>query len=269
MSMSENIKILIIDDEIKIINVLKRILQKSNYEVLSTTESNEAITIIDNTKIDMIICDYNMPNLNGIDVLKYSKQTQPDAVRILITGYSDANIAIAAINEGDVYYYISKPWKNDEVIKIIENGLKKKQEKKDQTNLYKYMTDSRNYFDEMADRFESTKNTNTKFSVYDEDDNIILINTNDILYMTSLEGKVHIFTINGSFLSQDSLSIWENKLRKDQFFRSHRSYIVNSEKIEKLTPWFNGTYNLKLVDCDESIPVSRGKVKDLKEMFGI
>ena len=217
----------------------------------------------------MIICDYNMPNLNGIDVLKYSKLIQPDAVRILITGYNDANIAISAINEGDVYYYISKPWKNDEVINIIEKGLKKRQEEMEQTNLYKYMTDSRNYFNEMADRFESTQNTNIKFSVYDDDDNIILINSKDILYMTSLEGKLHIFTTNGKFLSQDSLSIWEEKLRKGQFFRSHRSYIVNCEKIEKLIPWFNGTYNLKLLDCAETIPVSRGKIKDLKEMLGI
>lgn len=270
--MDDKTNILIIDDEINIINALNRVLNKFDYNIISTTRPEEGIEIINSLDLDMVICDFNMPNITGVEVLKHSKQVQPSAIRILITGYYDVNIAVSAINEGNVYHYISKPWKNEEVITIIQNALKQKQEENQESNMYKYMNDSHTYLTEMADLLEESnkksKPSNNRFPVF-EDETIILINSKDILYMTSQEGSVHIFTANGKYLSNDSLTTWENKLDKDQFFRSHRSYIVGIEKIEKISPWFNGSYNLKLVDLDDNIPVSRGNVKVLKDIFGI
>lgn len=260
--MGEKTKILIIDDENKIINAFKRIFLKSAYDILSTTSPIQGRHIIDNTRIDMIISDYNMPDLNGIDLLKHAKEVQPNAVRILMTGLNDVNIAISAINEGDVYYYLTKPWKNEEVLRVVEEALAKKHGDKDQTNLYNYLADR------LEARPSMSKDIRAKLSVY-EGENIVLLDIQDILYITSFDGNVYVLSTEGKYESNNSLNAWEEKLVRGQFFRCHRSYIVNLDKIEKIIPWFNGTYNLKLVGSEEKIPVSRSNVKALKDIFGI
>jgi two-component system response regulator LytT len=270
--MSDKTVILIVDDEMHIINALKRVFHKMNYEILSTTMPKDAMDIMDNTKLDIVVCDYNMPIFNGIDVLKYAKKVQPDTIRILMTGYCDVNIAISAINEGSVFYYISKPWKNEEVISVINNALEEKRSRNEQIDLYRYINESQNYLVEMSNKLKSMDKENEfkniKVSVL-EDENILLINSEDILYLTASEGDVLIFTNGAQYRSRDTLNIWNDKLRKSRFFRCHRSYLVNLEKIEKISSWFNGTYNIQLKDCKENIPVSRGNMKELRELLGI
>lgn len=254
-SMSDKMVILIVDDEIQIINALKRIFRKMDYEILAATMPEDAIHVINNKKLDIIICDYNMPNINGIDVLKHAKKVLPDVVRILMTGYCDVNIAISAINEGSVFYYISKPWKNEEVISVIQNALgalEKKRRQNDQNDLYRYINESQNYLAEVSNKLKSMDKKdefkNLKVSVI-EDENILLINSEDILYLAADEGDVLIFANGGEYRSHESLNIWSEKLDKNKFFRCHRSCLINLEKIEKITPWFNGTYNIKLKNC--------------------
>lgn len=269
--MSNRIIILIVDDEIQIINSLKRVFYKSNYEILASTKPEEAMNIMDNSKFDIIICDYNMPDINGIEILEYAKKVIPDAIRILMTGYCDVNIAVSAINEGSVFYYISKPWKNEEVISVIHDAIEKKRRRNSQNDLYRIINESQNYLTEVTNKLNSIdkkdENKNIKVSVI-EDDNILLINSKDILYLTANEGDIFIFTKNGYYRSHDSLNIWSKKLGEG-FFRCHRSYLVNLEKIEKISPWFSGTYNIKLKNCKDNIPVSRGKIKALKDLLGI
>ena len=270
--MMENMKILIVDDEINIINALKRVLNRYSYQIISTTKPEHGIEIIDSTDLDMVICDFNMPNINGIELLKHSKEVRPGAIRILITGYYDVDIAVSAINEGNVYHYITKPWKNEEVVTIIQKGLMKRQEELKQNNIYKFVNESQSRILEMEEKLEQSNKanraSNKRFPVF-EDETIVLINSKDILYLTSQEGNVHIYTEKNKYLSNESLSTWEAKLEDEDFFRSHRSYIVNIEKIEKISPWFNGSYNLKLINCDDNIPVSRANAKVLKDIFGI
>ena len=123
--MSGEITILIVDDEIQIIRALKRALHSTGYEILEATGPEAAMNILDNTRPDIIICDYNMPGMCGIDVLKYAKKVLPNTFRVLMTGYSDLSIAVAAINEGSIYYYIAKPWKNDELTSMLQNIILK------------------------------------------------------------------------------------------------------------------------------------------------
>ncbi|HOJ79322.1 MAG TPA: LytTR family DNA-binding domain-containing protein, partial [Clostridiales bacterium] len=100
-------------------------------------------------------------------------------------------------------------------------------------------------------------------------EDIYLIYKRDILYITAAAGEVLVTTLQGTYRSRESLNSWIKKLDSGDFFRCHRSYIVNIEKIEKISPWFNGAYNLKLKDCRDIIPVSRENMKTLKDIFGI
>lgn len=265
--MEVNAKILIVDDELKVINALRRIFDKEKYEVLFTTNPKDALDILSND-IDIIICDHNMPNMSGIEVLRYSKKISPNTIRILITGYSDASIAISAINEGSIYYFFSKPWENEEIIAVVEKAIIYKYEQEKKTSLYEVLNDSNEHLIEVARRLKSTqKSSIRKFSVR-EDESIVLINPIEILYLMAINGKVFIITEMGKYKSSDSLNWWENNLEKDNFFRCHRGYIVNIDRIEKIIPWFNGAYNIKLKNIEENIPVSRGAIKRLKGLLG-
>ena len=281
--MQNRAKLLIIDDEIKVINSLNRIFDKDIFEVLIASEPEDVLTIIENQELDIIICDYNMPLMSGIDVLKYSKKIRPRTVRILITGNCDLDIAISAINEGSIYYYISKPWKNEEVLGVVKKALDYKRDQDKKALLYEMLDSSQKNLDEMNNRLksvekmvqspskqeiESVKEINCKKIPVREDENIILIDPKEILYITAENSEINVVTKRGIYKSRDSLNKWEENL-DDSFFRCHRSYIVNIDKIEKIIPWFNSAYNIELKGLDDTIPVSRSAMKILKEELGI
>lgn len=121
-------KILIIDDEIMITSTLSTLIQMMlDYEVFTSNDPKELIEsgLLDREKIDLVISDFIMPYMNGLDLLSLIKEKQPHIVPILLTGYSDKESAIKSINDLGLYYYLEKPWDNNELIKVIENGIEK------------------------------------------------------------------------------------------------------------------------------------------------
>lgn len=122
--MSKNIrrKILIVDDEPSVLNSLKRTLRKE-YDVILSQDGFSAIQVLNEQEIAVIIADQRMPKMNGVTLLQKAMEIQPDTARILITGYSDIQAVIDAINEGNVYYYIHKPWEPEDVHLIIRQAI--------------------------------------------------------------------------------------------------------------------------------------------------
>jgi len=271
--MNEKAVILIVDDEVHTVNALKRALHRMDHEILSATSPEDAISIINHCKIDIIICDYNMPKINGIDVLKHSRKVMPAAVRVLMTGCSDVKIAISAINEGSVFYYMSKPWTTEELTSMIRRALEKRRSREDRADLYQAPDDVEGCSDVKAGKTGSVdkkrESDKQKIPLFDEDDNILLVNSSDILYLAAESGEVTVAAAGREYKSHESLNAWSLKLDMSKFFRCHRSYIVNIDKIEKISPWFNGTFNLMLKDCKETIPVSRENMKTLRSIFGL
>ena len=121
-------KILLIDDETMITTTLSTLIEMMlNYEVITFNNPKTLIEsgILENEKIDLVISDFIMPYMNGLDLLSLIKEKQPHIIPILLTGYSDKDSAIKSINELGLYYYLEKPWDNSELIKVIQNGLDK------------------------------------------------------------------------------------------------------------------------------------------------
>lgn len=111
--------ILVTDDEIDNLQLFKRTL-RSNYNVFFANSGIEALEILKNNKIDMIISDQKMPEINGTELLKKSLSYAPDAVRILVTAYTDSTNLMNAINDGKIHRYIRKPWNPNDLINILE-----------------------------------------------------------------------------------------------------------------------------------------------------
>lgn len=94
-------------------------------------------------------------------------------------------------------------------------------------------------------------------------------NDNDIYYCVTRERITYVFNKNEEYSVNLSISDFYQKLPKEIFFRCHRSYVVNINKIREIIPWCNSTYNLKLQDIDYEVPVSRSNVKEFKQLMHI
>lgn len=110
--------LLIVDDEEFILNSLVRLFRNEDYEVFTATSGAEGIGIMEDNDIFLVISDNIMPGMSGVEFLSRVKDTSPDTIRIMLTGYADLEASIAAINKGEVYRFITKPW-NDEELKVI------------------------------------------------------------------------------------------------------------------------------------------------------
>lgn len=116
--------LLLVDDEVNIINSLKRALHGEKYSIVTAADATEALELLRNTPVDLVISDIGMPGINGLDFLKIVKETYPDTARIILTGQSDTPTVLKAINEGEVYRYFTKPWANEEIRISIRQTLK-------------------------------------------------------------------------------------------------------------------------------------------------
>lgn len=119
--------IVIVDDEEMVLTSLNAYLTlETEYEVETFSSAKEALAYVEDNPIDLVISDYLMPEMDGISFLAKVKAMQPDAPRIILTGYADKENAIKGINEVGLYQYIEKPWDNDDLRLIIRNALEKK-----------------------------------------------------------------------------------------------------------------------------------------------
>ena len=116
-------KLLFVDDEEKVQLALKRLFFSDKYEIYTASSGQEALKIIKDTSIDLIISDQRMPGMTGVDFFIESINIIPDAIRIILTGYADMDAAIGAINKGNVYKFIMKPWENDDLKLSVEKAL--------------------------------------------------------------------------------------------------------------------------------------------------
>ncbi len=116
------IGVLYVDDEINNLNSFKAAFRR-DFEIFTAISAKEGRKILDSQEIGVIITDQRMPGMTGIEFLESILSVYPDTIRILLTGFSDINAVMDAINRGQVYKYLVKPWQNDELKMYIENAL--------------------------------------------------------------------------------------------------------------------------------------------------
>lgn len=110
----EHINIAFIDDEPRVLRTLKMQF-KRQYNVFATTDPQEFLKIIKENAIHVAVSDQRMPKMSGVEILRQVKGMSPCTVRVLLTGYADLSAIIASLNQGEIYRYLTKPWKTDEL----------------------------------------------------------------------------------------------------------------------------------------------------------
>lgn len=114
--------LLLVDDDPDVLATLTRSFRKG-YKTLSANGGEEGIAFLNKHPVDLIICDQRMPNISGDQVLSHALQIQPDAIRILLTGYADVESLLTCVNEAHIYKYVTKPWDPAELNLTVVRAL--------------------------------------------------------------------------------------------------------------------------------------------------
>lgn len=118
--------VLAVDDEPNIVSALRRTLRSRGFTVHTALGGAEGLQLLESQPVDVIISDMRMPEMTGAQFLQHARARLPDAVRILLTGYSDITSTIEAVNNGEIFRYLSKPWEDEVLLSVLHDGLERK-----------------------------------------------------------------------------------------------------------------------------------------------
>ncbi len=249
-----NNSVLIVDDEEQIIKSLRRALKPLNLNISSALNGQDALELLKNDKISLIISDQRMPGMYGVEFLSKSREYSPNSVRILLTGYADIDATIDAINSGDIKYYLSKPWDDNNLLSRVKESLElynlglsnrklsralslqNKKLKEFNDNLENKVNEQteviRNKHDELSSRFiETIKALTTiiglRFKEIDSHSNRVALMVESLCQKLDLSSKEKQDIIIASYLHDIGKIVISDKLMK----KSEQNY-TNEERID-------------------------------------
>jgi two-component system NtrC family sensor kinase len=124
--MGEPTRILCVDDEQNVLRSLTRLFLDDPYEILTAPSGAEGLLILAQSgSVPVVISDYRMPGMNGVEFLSEVRKRWPETVRIVLSGYADTGAIVSAINEGQIYRFVAKPWNEDELRVTVANALER------------------------------------------------------------------------------------------------------------------------------------------------
>ena len=210
-------KILIVDDEAMVTKTLVMLLGLEGFSnVVAFNDPKEALEHIKENEIDLIISDFIMPQMNGIDFLEGAKKLQKDVSTILLTGYADKENAIRAINEIGIFKYIEKPWDNNNLIINIKNALT-------QTRLKK----------ELDKKIEELEIANKKLEDYSKNlEEMVQKRTLELMQANSKLNAVITNCADGIILFNQDLKITELNTAAVELFGQTRKELVSKNLFE-------------------------------------
>ncbi len=115
--------VLCVDDEASILNALRRVLVEEDWEVLYARDGRIGLEVFVEARPHLVLSDFRMPGMDGVEFLKRTKEIDPDCMRIVLSGYADVKLVVSALNEGEIYRFIGKPWNDDELLDVLRKAL--------------------------------------------------------------------------------------------------------------------------------------------------
>ena len=120
--------VVIVDDEEMVITSIRAFLTlETEYDIHGFTDPEAAAKFLETHPVDVVVSDYLMPKMNGIQLLGRAKQLQPESARVLLTGHADKQSAIQAINEVGLFQYLEKPWDNSQLLLVVQSAIERTQ----------------------------------------------------------------------------------------------------------------------------------------------
>lgn len=238
--MKSTIKTLIVDDELYSRDELKHLLQEfPSINIVGEAESGEAAVMKSlQLQPDVVFLDVEMPKMNGMAAAKALMELKKIPLIVFATAYPQ--FAAEAFRY-DAIDYLLKPYDEDQLQETIQRIEKK-----------------------LVNNDEGETGKRSGKLPVEAEGEIFYLDPADILYIYRDEKVTKLITKTGEFETKTPLKDLESRLVAFDFFRIHKSYLVNLSYVSKLTPWFNGAYQLQIEGRDEMLAVSRNYVKSLR-----
>ncbi|MFD2629843.1 LytR/AlgR family response regulator transcription factor [Oceanobacillus kapialis] len=240
----KQIQVLVVDDERYAREELIHLLKDFNgIEVIGEAESGEdAIVKSLSLKPDVVFLDIEMPKMNGMEAAKALQELKKAPYIIFATAYPQFAAEAFRLEALD---YLLKPYEEEQLEQTISRVQKQ--------------------FSHMDNAPQAASG---KLSI-ETDGEIHYLHPRDILYLAREEKFTKIITANKEYQVRTTLKELEGRLTGYNFFRIHKSYVVNLSYVNMITPWFNGAYQLKIEGREETLAVSRNYVKALRSRLEI
>ncbi len=270
-------KALIVEDEILASEELSYLIQEhSRIQIVRCLEDGlDVLKFLQEQEVDVIFLDINIPSLDGMMLAHHIGMFARKPYIVFTTAYKEH---AAEAFELEAFDYILKPYDEKRIAAMLhklEATFKRDQELSDgvqvsgreQQNVQGNQGTQGHAVDNDPG-YEQDNQTGKRINLL-RNENIIVTDSADIYYAEAQEKVTKVYTKNGEFTMPVSISDFHSRLPQDAFFRCHRSYLVNLSQIREIVPWFNNTYLLRLRDLEAEVPVSRGKVKEFRQLMRI
>ncbi|WP_054633386.1 LytR/AlgR family response regulator transcription factor [Pantoea stewartii] len=233
-------KAIIVEDEFLAQQELSWMIQQhSKIEIAACFDDGlDVLKYLQQHRVDVIFLDINIPSLDGMLLAKSIHQFVHKPLIVFITAWKEH--AVEAF-ELEAFDYILKPYHESRIVTML-NKLE--------------ATWQQQHAPAQASTAQSVLTVNLT-----KDERIIVTDVNDIYYVEAHEKLTFVYTRREAYVMSMTMTEFCSRLPEHLFFRCHRSYCVNLNKIREIEPWFNNTYLLKLRDMEVQVPVSRSKVK--------
>ena len=241
---------LIVDDEFPARKLIRLFLKEiEDVEIIGEYDNGvDAVKFIQNHNIDLVFLDIKMYQKDGLQTAFDINKLSNSPFIVFTTGFTEYAVKAFELKAID---YIVKPYTKDRILATI-NRVRELQE----NNSYGVLLNDILY-------------KQGKLPVWSRD-HLFVLNYSDILYFKAYKkGKSYVYSINGEFITDLSLTDVEKELNVDRFIRVHKSFMINIDKIIEIIPWFNSTYVLRLNECEDKIPVSRHYISTFRKIMRI
>jgi len=244
--------LLLVDDEKNVLSSLKRLFRRSGYNILSANSGEEGLELIANNPVGVIVSDQRMPEMTGVEFLSKVKESNPETIRIILSGYTELKSITEAINKGSIYKFLTKPWEDEEILTEVAKAFER-------------------YEMKIIDRWvgDEIKQVNK----YLEKENEALTRN---IEKKSEEVKIHKVTLNTAYevladmpvgliiIGSDEIISMTNKL-SEKWFSEKNLYLVGN-KAESVLPEGILSIYKRVIDIDGSISenIMFGKDMEMK-----
>lgn len=243
-------KVLIVDDELPARKLIKLFLKEiEDVDIIGECDNGiDAVKFIQNHNTDLVFLDIKMYQKDGLQTAFDINKLSNSPYIAFTTGFTEYAVKAFELKAID---YIVKPYTIDRILATI-NRVRELRDNK----AYGLLSNDILY-------------KQGKLPVWSRD-HLFVLNYTDILYFKAYKkGKSYVYSINGTFITDLSLTDVERELNINRFIRVHKSFIINIDKIIEIIPWFNSTYVLKINECEDKIPVSRHYISDFRKIMRI
>jgi len=243
------VKVIIVEDEILAQQELSWLIKAhSQMEIVATFDDGlDVLKYLQHNKVDALFLDINIPSLDGVLLAQNISQFAHKPFIVFITAWKEHAVEAFDLEAFD---YILKPYQESRIITMLQKLEAAWQQQSGTSG------------SPVATRENDTINLV-------KDERIIVTSIHDIYYAEAHEKMTFVYTRRESYVMPMNITEFCSKLPAAHFFRCHRSYCVNLNKIREIEPWFNNTYILRLRDLDFQVPVSRSKVKEFRQLMDL